>query len=215
MQPYFSPYLGYFQMVNAVDLFVFYDHVNFIKGGWINRNKITSSGKEFLFTIPLVDASSFRPISETRINWSSKEIGKLVNNIGLSYKKAANYGNVMPIVERLFAERPDTIAQLAINSVVYFSEYLAIPTQFKTSSKEHYPIGDDRSLNLKAICNAEQSGHYINPIGGQELYTKEHFADMGIRLNFIKGTPSLSIIDVCMQHSVSDIQNMLTDYQLI
>ena len=52
MQPYIFPYLGYFQLVNCVDTFVFYDDVNFIKRGWINRNKILINGKEVLLSFP-------------------------------------------------------------------------------------------------------------------------------------------------------------------
>lgn len=215
MQPYFCPYLGYFQLVASVQKFVFYDDVNFIKGGWINRNKIVSNNKEFLFTIPLVDASSFRLIKDTMINWRSKEIDKFITNVRLSYNRAPFFKDVFPIVEQIFAQKPDTISQLAIESVIRFSEYLEIPTEFKVSSTEGYEKAGDRVINLVNIIEREKANEYINPIGGQELYDKEAFLKHGVKLHFLKGSPSLSIIDVCMNNSKAEIQGMLNGYTLL
>jgi len=215
MQPYFCPYIGYFQLVAAVDTFVFYDDVNFIRGGWINRNRIVSGGREFLFTIPIVDASSYRRICDTQVNHKVKDIWKLLANIKMSYARAPFYKEVFPVVEDIFTRNSNTIGEMAIDSVVAFAQYLGIPTKFKVSSRENYPKTDDRVQNLVTIMQAEQSTHYINPIGGQELYTKEDFSAHGITINFIKGKGSLSVIDVCMNNSVTDIQSLLKDYTLI
>jgi len=215
MQPYFCPYIGYFQLVAAVDQFVFYDDVNYIKGGWINRNKIISNGKEFLFTIPLTDASSFRLIKDTMINWKSKEIEKFINNVRLSYGKAPFFSEVFPVVQDIFATKPQTISELAIDSVIRFSQYLEIPTTFKVSSKGNYVKTEDKVQNLVNILQVEGSAHYINPIGGQELYAKEDFSKHGVQLNFLKGSGSLSIIDVCMKQHKSEIQETLKNYSLI
>jgi hypothetical protein len=215
MQPYVCPYLGYFQLVGAVDLFVFYDDVNYIRGGWINRNRIMSMGKEFLFTIPIVDASSYRLIKDTEINWKLKEMAKIHTNIRHSYARSPYFKDVFPVVDELFAARHRTISEMAIGSVKKFSEYLGLQTKFKTSSEEGYVKTEDRVQNLVNILEPEHADHYINPIGGQELYKKEDFEPHGITLNFIKGTGSLSIIDVCMQHSREEVREMLKNYTLI
>jgi hypothetical protein len=215
MQPYFCPYIGYFQLVAAVDKFIFYDDVNFIKGGWINRNRIISNNKEFLFTIPLTDASSFRLIKDTQVNWKSKDISKFVANVDLSYRKAPFYNEVMPIVKDIFDARPDTISQLAIDSVIRFSQYLGLTTEFKVSSQGGYTKTEDRVQNLVNILNAEGGEHYINPIGGQELYATEDFSRHGVKLSFLKGTGSLSVIDVCMNTPREEIQQTLQNYTLL
>ncbi|GAA4463374.1 WbqC family protein [Nemorincola caseinilytica] len=202
-------------MVASVDLFIFYDDVHYIKGGWINRNKIISGNKEYLFTIPLADASSFKLIKDTGVNWKVKDIPKLLSNIKMSYARAPYFKDVMPIVEDIFSRRQETISQMAIDSVMAFSRYLGIGTQFKVSSQEGYARTDDRLQNLVNILNAEKSDHYINPIGGMELYTKEEFAQHGIKLNFIKGQGSLSIIDVCMSRPVDKIKETISNYTLI
>ncbi len=215
MQPYFCPYIGYFQLVSSVDRYVFYDDVNFIKGGWINRNRIISNKQEFLFTIPLSDASSFKLIKDTYINWKSKEVSKFINNVKLSYKKAPFFNEVFPMVEHFFDKRPNTISELAIDSVVTFSGYLGLNTEFRISSKEGYEKTGDKVRNIVNILECEGAAEYINPIGGQGIYTKEQFEAYGIRLNFLKGSGSLSIIDICMNHDKETIKQMLTEYTLV
>ncbi len=216
MQPYFCPYLGYFQLVAAVDLFIFYDDVTFIRGGWINRNKIMSNGKEFLFTIPIADASSYRLIKDTEVNRKVKDIGKLLNNIKMSYARAACFKDVFPVVEDIFLRNQRTISEMAIDSVTAFSRYLGIDTQFKVSSEQGYSRSDDRVQNLLNILKTEGSNHYINPIGGMELYAKDDFAAHGVQLDFIKGKGSLSIIDVCMNTPAPQVLEIIkNEYSLI
>lgn len=215
MQPYFCPYLGYFQLVNAVDKFVFYDNVAYIKGGWINRNKITSNGKEFLFTIPLVAASSYKLIKDTEVNWHVKDVDKLMKNIASSYKKAPYYGAVMQVLEQIISDEPATIGLLAGRSVKAFSDYLGLQTKFSYSSEGNYTKTDNRVENLINIIKAEQADVYINPIGGMELYNKVEFSQYDVSLFFLKGKPSLSIIDVCMNNSVKNIISLINDFSLL
>ncbi len=215
MQPYFCPYLGYFQLVNAVDKFVFYDDVAYIKGGWINRNKITSNGKEFLFTIPLVAASSYKLIKDTEVNWHVKDVDKLMKNIASSYKKAPYYGAVMQVLEQIISDEPATIGLLAGRSVEAFSDYLGLQTKFSYSSEGNYTKTDNRVENLINIIKAEQGDVYINPVGGMELYSKAEFSQYDVSLFFLKGKPSLSIIDVCMNNSVKNIISLINDFSLL
>ena len=79
MQPYFFPYIGYWQLIHAVDHFVIYDDVNYIKGGWINRNRILINGKPAYITVPLHKASAFKRICDTDLQpspfWRGREDG--------------------------------------------------------------------------------------------------------------------------------------------
>ena len=88
MQPYFMPYIGYLQLMNAVDKFVLYDDVNYINKGWINRNRILVNGQAYLFTIPLKEASQNRLINEIYLSNDPKWKGKLLKTIEQGYKKA-------------------------------------------------------------------------------------------------------------------------------
>ena len=100
-QPYFSPYLGYFQLINAVDVYVSYDDVNFIKGGWINRNRVKVNGSNMIFNIPLIKQSSFKKINETYIDWDNRGIDKFLKTINQSYNKSPHRDNVMDILDSM------------------------------------------------------------------------------------------------------------------
>jgi len=212
MQPYFLPYIGYFQMVNAVDTFVFYDNVTYIKNGWINRNRVKGGT---IFTIPLKDQSSNRLIRDTEILWNPRTTKKFLKTIQQTYSKSPYFSEVYPIVEGLINTQPNTISELAINSVIKFSDYMGIDTKFKIASEERYPKGDDKVISLVNICNHENINHYINPIGGQSLYDKPTFESHGITLNFIQTQPSLSIIDECFSKSREELKTELNNYTLI
>lgn len=228
MQPYLFPYIGYFQMINAVDVFVFYDDVNFIKGGWINRNRMLISGSDKLFTVPLKDASSFKLIKDVEINNEVPAYSKILTTIAQSYKKAPFFSEVFPIIESVFRSPSSTIADLAILSIKAVNEYLGISTILKRSSVDFPDTkGLERAERLIAICKRTGAEKYINVIGGQELYTKEYFSSQGIDLKFIKSEPIaykqfdnefvpwLSIIDVLMFNSVEEVHHLLKKYQIL
>ena len=229
MQPYIFPYIGYFQMVNAVDEFVFYDDVNFIKQGWINRNRILTSNKDFLFTVPLKNASSFTPINETLINAEHFEKWKLkfLQTIEQSYKKSPYSNDVMMLLKNIFNQEYVSISELAIKSVQEVSSYLKLNTKFIIASEKYQNKSLERQERLIDICKIEKANHYINALGGQELYKKEEFLKEGIRLDFIKTLPIdykqfnnefvpwLSIIDVLMFNSKEEVKAMLDNYIFI
>ena len=241
MQPYLFPYIGYFQLINSVDKFIAYDAVNFIKKGWINRNKILLNGREFIFMVPLKDASSFNTIAQTEINdalypeWRNK----FLKTLRLSYTNAPHYQAVFDLVTSVFSETtPHTISDLASVSLVETMSYLNIKTEFiragEDNNNRYKEVENKQKANpelmakdrVSAICKAEQMDAYINPIGGKELYSKEYFADQGITLNFIKSAniqypqfggdfvPWLSIIDVMMFNAPDKVLEMLDSYSL-
>lgn len=212
MQPYFAPYLGYFQLVNTVDKFVFYDDVNYIKGGWINRNFITVNGNVHKFTIPLKKASSFKKINEIEINWECRDMGKLQKTL---YQRFSTDSPSREIIEKLFESKPLTIADLAITSIILISNYLGVNTIFERSSNYTFERVNNKVLNLVNICNILGADTYINPIGGQELYSKEEFKQHNINLNFIKGQPSKSLLDLIDLKHKEYIINELYNFKLI
>ena len=214
-QPYFAPYLGYFQLINEVDIFISYNDVNFIKKGWINRNKILSNKEEKYFTIPLKKQSQYKKINETMIDWDNREIYKFVKNLEHSYSKRPFFNETMEIVYSILGEKHKFISDLSLSSLIKFCNYLDINTIFKNSSDLEYEKTNDRSQNLINICINQGCNHYINPIGGLDLYNKKFFSNRGIKLNFLKGKSSLSIIDVCMNNSAEEIREYLGDFRLI
>jgi hypothetical protein len=230
MQPYIFPYIGYFQLINTVDTFVFYDDVNYIKGGWINRNKILVNKAPYLFSIALNNSSSFIAINQTKLNSDKFAKGneKLLRTIEQSYKKAPYFDNVFPLINDFLLDyKKLTISDLAIDSVLLISKYLELKTEFKVSSL-HFPEtkGFDKIDRLIEICKKEQVSNYVNPIGGLELYDKNQFRNHNLKLNFLKSNPIeykqfnnefvpwLSILDVMMFNSKTRVLSMLNEYEL-
>lgn len=216
-------------MINAVDKFVFYDDVNFIKKGWINRNRILVNGKDYMFTVPIVKVSQNNLISESFIQ---KEVyvewkNKFLQTLELNYKKAPQFLDIYTLLRTYFEGNFYTISEMAIESVRLVSEYLDLKTDYVLSSEAYNNRGMERQERLIDICKQEGSNHYINALGGQELYKKEDFLKEGIRLDFIKTLPIdykqfnnefvpwLSIIDVLMFNSKEEAQEMLNKYELV
>ncbi|WP_236974807.1 WbqC family protein [Membranihabitans maritimus] len=228
MQPYIFPYIGYFQLINSVDKFVFYDDVDFIKQGWVNRNNILVNGQKFQFTIPVKNISSNNSIANTQIDWSSKLLKKFIKTLKQSYKKAPYYERTMEIVEQSFDQKPDTISNLCANSTNLISEFLELKTKFELSSEKYnQSLGYEKEERLISICELNSANIYINPIGGQELYEKEYFRQKNITLYFLKSKgpkytqfgsefiSGLSIIDILMFNEKKQVQSYLTNYDLI
>lgn len=227
MQPYFFPYLGYWQMINAVDKFVIYDDVNFIKGGWINRNNMLINGNKHLFTLPLLEASSYKDINEIKVTNNEKQKQKLLKSFEMSYSKAPYKNKVIALLADVILQKEDNLHLFLKYQFEKVFEYLDIDTEILLSSnieKTDDLHAQDRVID---ICKRLSTTQYINAIGGQELYSKEDFAKNGIQLNFIKMNeikykqfsdkfvPNLSIIDVMMFNSPETIKEMLDDYELI
>lgn len=230
MQPYFFPYIGYFQLVNAVDVFVLYDDVNFIKQGWINRNKILNAGSAMMFSIPLKNASSFKLINETEINNElyDKWRNKFMRTLEQAYGKAPFFNEIYKLICNILNSDNVLISEIANNSIITVSNYLGLVTKFKLSSDSYSETNSmNKETRLIEIVKRNNANIYINPIGGAELYTKESFLKKDIELNFIKSKqivykqfdkqflPWLSVIDVLMFNNIEEIKVILNQYELV
>lgn len=224
MQPYFYPYIGYFQLIKSVDKFIFYDDVNYIKNGWINRNRILINGKAAYLTVELKNASPFKLINE--IEFTNKRT-KLLRSIELTYKKCPYFNDVFPVIEQNMNYQTNKISDLAIHSVKGVCHYLGIKTIMETSSIAYSELKNKkREERIINICKQNYADEYINASGGVALYDKDYFRTEGINLKFIipnsteynqnsnEFVPGLSIIDVLMFNSIEEINTMLDNYQL-
>ncbi|CAM3441073.1 hypothetical protein AEQU2_02017 [Aequorivita lipolytica] len=227
MQPYLFPYIGYFQLINTVDTFIFYDDVNFIKRGWINRNQILVDNYAAMFTLPLKKASQNKLINEIETAIDKKWLSQFFKTIEQNYKNAPYFDQTFQILNSVLKKDVSKISTLAMESVMEISQYLQLDTQFEISSID-YPttICFSQAERLIAICKENGSDHYINPSGGKELYKKDTFNTEGITLSFIENElvpytqfgnsfiKGLSIIDVLMFNSVQKINLLLSNYKL-
>jgi len=224
MQPYFLPYIGYWQLINAVDTYIIYDDVAYIKGGWINRNNFLINGEKKLYTIRLKEARSGRPINEIEILDNLVKFQKMLQ---INYSKAPYFNTVMNLIQEIASFDKTNLGAFLENSIKLISSYLGIKTKLILSSsieKNNDLKGKDKVLH---ICELMGASEYYNAIGGMELYDKAEFTDSGINLMFIKTNlqpyrqyndefvPGLSIVDIMMRSSVERICEMLVDYELV
>jgi len=226
MQPYFFPYLGYWQLLSAVDKYVVYDDVAYIKGGWINRNNILLNGQAHLITLPLEQSSSFKNINEIDITYNMKQREKIIKVLEAAYKKAPYYDTISSKIYELIMNAK-TIADLNYEAILAIKDYLGLTTEIILSSsikKDNELRGQDKVIHINKILGADT---YYNAIGGMELYDKLSFAQEGLKLYFLKMAPieykqfrnefvpNLSILDVLMFNSPSETNELLKKYCLI
>ncbi len=229
MQPYFFPYIGYFQLINAVDEFVLYDNIEFTKKGWINRNRILVNGKDSFITIPLKNDSDYLDINRRRLaaTWAT-ERDNILNRITQYYRKAPYFDSAYPVISSCILYDENNLFRFILNSLALVKEYLGIMTPLVISSALPIDHGFKAEKKVIAICRARKAGVYINPIGGIELYKKDLFRNEGVELFFLQShdvryeqfgnefVPRLSIIDVMMFNSPDRISEYLNqDYSLI
>lgn len=227
MQPYFFPYIGYWQLINAVDKYVICDDVNYIKNGWINRNKIIINKEPRLISLQIRKVSQNKLINEVELLGDTNYNNNLLKNIEIYYKKAPYFNDVFPLIERAILQKERNIARYLEYVIRLVCNYLYIDTKLIISSKldkNNDLRFQDRIIDICKILEADQ---YINAIGGLKLYSKEDFALENIHLYFLKTgefryqqfndefIPNLSIIDVMMFNSIEEIRRILTKYELV
>ncbi len=224
MQPYFLPYIGYFQLIQLVDIYVIADDLNFIKNSYIKKNSILDNGAPALISLELIGASQNKLINEIEVG---NNTDKLLTAIQRRYTKAPYFKDVFPLLQTILSSKEKNLARFLGYSLMKISSYLGMQTKILYSSE----IEKNNDLKFDAriidICKRVGADHYINAIGGQALYDKEEFAEEGIKLNFIDTNDivyeqfgkafvsNLSIIDVLMFNSKDEIKTMLDAYKLV
>lgn len=218
------PYLGYWQLMAAVDKYVVYDDVNYIKGGWVSRNNILMNGNAHLFTIELNGASPNKPFNEITIRDDFHKFRKTLENC---YRRAPYFVQVMNVMENIFSCDQKDLGHFMLHSFQTILDYLDIDTELILSSTLNKDNGLKGKEKVVAICKLLSADTYYNAIGGQELYDKNEFKQNGIDLKFLvthfttypqydnKFVKGLSIIDILMFNSKEQTKELLKDYTLI
>jgi hypothetical protein len=228
MQPYFFPYMGYWQLLDSADRFVVFDDVNYIVRGWVNRNRILIHGEPSFLTLPLCKASQNKLISEIDLQDDPAWRGKICKSIQMNYGKAPFFDEVFPLLEECLHVPCGKLVDLLVYQIRRVAQYLGIDTQIVSSSSVYqnaHLSGQDRIID---ICKQEKTDMYINASGGRELYDGDAFHQHGLQLRFVQHhldayaqrgagafVPALSIIDVMMNNSLADVQAMLKRATLV
>lgn len=225
MQPYLFPYIGYFQLIQYSDKFVFYDDVTFIKGGYINRNNILNNSSAQRFSIPVLKQSS-----NTKINdlFFDKNVKKVLRTIQQSYSKSPYFNEVFPIVEDVLKSDNRNVSLVCSKSIISIFDYLGINKNFYFSSDLSYDRNLSASDKLIEMSNILSANQYINSYGGESLYDKRYFLEQGVTLSFLRPknvryeqiqcssfVENLSIIDVLMWNSRDQVRELLQQYEIL
>jgi hypothetical protein len=219
MQPYFLPYIGYFQLMSAVDKLVLLDDVNYINRGWINRNRVAVNGEPYWLTLPLAKASQNRLINEIEIIDDPAWKRKTMRTVELSYHNSAFANQALPLFSEILQESRGRLSTFLFFQLRRVADYIGLDVKIEPTSTK-YPkegrTGQDRILD---ICRREGAISYVNLPGGRSLYDPQTFAEAGIKLLFIAPNldalalrhggqegPSLSILDLLMHNSAATIR---------
>lgn len=224
MQPYFFPYLGYWQLIAAVDVYVVYDDVNFVKRSYINRNEILNGQDRQRFTLEVLNVKSDEKINNILVGTNKH---KLIKTLQRNYSRAPNFSEAFALLHRILSQPEKNLAKFLAYSISEICNYLNIKTQLIISSsinKNESLKGQEKIIDICSILNVD---HYINAIGGVDLYSKDEFSKKNIKLNFLDPETkayaqfkepfqkNLSIIDVLMFVNRFEVKQYLTSYKLI
>lgn len=227
MQPYFFPYIGYFQLIHAVDTFVVYDDVHFIKKGWIHRNRVLIDGNPHPFTLSIQKMSQNRLICDHERSQPDEIAEQQLKLLRHAYHKAPQFEHVFPLLERVIRHPERNVGKYLANGIEEVARYLGISTTFILSSELNAGFGLKGQTRIIKMCEQLRATHYVNAINGMCLYDADVFEQARIDLSFIKTDsitydqgpytfqPNLSIIDVMMHCSKPEIQFMLERYALV
>jgi hypothetical protein len=227
MQPYFLPYIGYFQLIEYCDAFVIYDNIQYTKRGWINRNRILFGDSARTITIPLRGASDYLDIRDREIA-PEFDRDKLLALLRQSYGHAPFWDEHEPLLATIVNYPVDNLFDFVAHSITRLAETLAISTKIIVSSSLVVDASLRGEQRVVATCSALGASEYVNPIGGLNLYSEAAFGDRGIRLSFLRSrlTPypqfsvphveALSVIDAMMFVEPQDLRARISsDYDII
>ncbi len=229
MQPYFFPYIGYFQLIKYVDKMVIYDEIEYTKQSWINRNQILLNHQAHFFSIGIQKASDYLPINQRKLSeqFLKKGSKKILAQIENAYRKAPFFKSTFELVKECFYCVHTNLFEYIFFSIQQVCQYLEIQTPLIISSNLDFDNGLKREQKVIAIVQSIDGKKYINPIGGKDLYDSEDFLKEEIRLYFLKTQPIvypqfgktfqafLSIIDVLMFNPLERVQHFLNQFSLI
>lgn len=173
MQPYFLPYIGYFQLIQAANTFIVYDNIQYTKESWINRNRFLQNGKDVFFTIPLKKAPNDSAIIDREVSGNFKK-HKVLNQLKAAYQPAPFFKQTFPLIEEIINTKENNLFKYIYCSIRKVCDYLSIKSNIIISSS----IQIDHTLKNKnkiiALCKQTQATTYINPIGGNPFILQQN-----------------------------------------
>ena len=230
MQPYFFPYIGYWQLIHAADCFVLFDDAQYMRHGWVNRNRILKPGGGWQYIlVPLAKHDAKESINNVHAHPEEKWKEKIIAQLAHYKRKARYFDEINQMVsEILFSSNGQTIAAINFATIIKLCAYLEIKKKIIQSSEQNFDYADVGDAGEWALRIGEQMGasEYINPAAGEVLFSQEKFSSSKIKLSFLQSheivysqwgifEPSLSIIDVLMFNGIEGTKKLLNNYSIV
>lgn len=224
-QPYFFPYLGYWQLIHAADRFLIGDDYAYMTGSWIPRNRILVNGRTLWFRVPIDHASCHRDICDTFR--APEPVDTTLLTLEMAYHKAPFFAQAYPVAERILRNPERNLALFLEHSIREICAYLGITTPVSRTSDLPGNRLLRREERIYDFCRRVGADTYINAIGGRTLYDGEAFARQGLRLQFLHSRPTpypqfggpfaenLSVLDAMMFLSREQLHERLDEYDLV
>lgn len=224
MQPYFFPYIGYYQLLHAVDVFVIYDDVSYIKKGWINRNNLHNNGEKSLFSIPLEGVSQNKKINEIHLKNDEHWWNKFSKNLEFNYSNSPYFAETLELYRKVESFPDRNLASFVGNSIIEVRNHLGLSTEILFSSKIDIQPGLSGESRIIEICKKLDAKTYINPINGETLYDRSHFNDADLEIFFINlkrdiifnsFDPYLCTLEALMVNGKNKFASHIVDYDFV
>jgi len=230
MQPYFFPYLGYFSLIEATERWIVFDTAQYIRRGWVNRNRVLTLGKDDwkYVSIPVVRAPQDTPIHEMRVDNAKNWRDELIRNLD-AYRqyRAPQYERIIDFLKSILDLQEEFLAPFLVHLLQQTCQYVGIHREFEIFSKMDIQVTDlGPGKWAPQICGALNASLYVNPPGGREIFDTADFTAEGTQLRYLEPTlpkytqkrtdfvRGLSIIDALMWNSQEDVLAMIRDYEL-
>lgn len=227
MQPYLLPYIGYFQLIAAADVFVVYDDIKYTKKGWINRNRLLLNGQPWTFSLPLQAGSDRLDVVDRQVATGFLP-SDLLRKIEAAYRNAPFFEPTMALAQAVLECREKNLFNFLLHGLQQTLEHLQLRARVVVSSTlavDRQLRGQDRVI---ATCRSLGATEYLNAIGGTELYDAGSFANQGLQLSFLRSrlspyaqtgqsfVPALSILDVLFFKGRDATRSMIaTDFDIV
>jgi len=230
MQPYFFPYIGYWQLIHATDTFVLFDDAQYMRHGWVNRNRILKPGGGWQYIlVPLAKHVAKESIKNVHAHPEEKWKERIIAQLAHYKRKARYFDEINQMVsEILFSGNEQSIAAINFATIVKLCAYLDVKKEIIQSSEQNFDYADVGDAGEWALRIGEQMGatEYINPAAGAVLFSQEKFSSSNIKLSFLtpheivysqRGVfePSMSIIDVLMFNGMEGTKELLKNYSIV
>lgn len=228
MQPYLFPYIGYFQLIHSVDIFVTLDNVNFIKKGWINKNQILAHDHIQKIQLPVSKMSQNRWINQHEFHELDAALSKLTSQCEQTYSKQQGFQRLHQLLKQHELIKASNVADFLHQSIQMVSDELGLTTKFLKASDIEVAGNLTGQERILAICNRLKAAEYINLPGGRALYSEEKFRERKLKLSFLSPkleayqqqkvnsefVSYLSILDILANCNSDVIAEQVTNYDL-